>query len=75
MQCLQNTRDPESKQQLQTKLARIEQQIKEEQNRRQQQTALKSHKVLSLHAQLPDLHLILLLSTISCIALQERHIC
>ena len=42
---LQKARDPEARQQLQTQLARVEQQIKEEQTRRQQQTALRSHKV------------------------------
>lgn len=46
---MQKVKDPEARQQLQTQLARIEQQIKEEQTRRQQQTSLKSHKVCSLH--------------------------
>ncbi|KAL3144478.1 hypothetical protein ABBQ32_004218 [Trebouxia sp. C0010 RCD-2024] len=41
---LQGTKDPDSRQQLQTQLARVEQQIKEEQTRRQQQDQLKSHK-------------------------------
>ena len=45
---MQKVKDPEARQQLQTQLARIEQQIKEEQTRRQQQTSLKSHKVCSL---------------------------
>ena len=45
---MQKTRDPEARQQLQTRLARVEQQLKEEQTRRQQQTALKSHKVGNL---------------------------
>ena len=38
-------KDPESKQQLQAQLSRIEQQIKEEQRRRQQQDVLKTQKV------------------------------
>ena len=45
---LQKTKDPDARQQLQNQLARIEQQIKEEQTRRQQQSQLKSHKVRSL---------------------------
>ena len=45
---LQKTKDPDARQQLQNQLARIEQQIKEEQTRRQQQSQLKLHKVQSL---------------------------
>ncbi|KAL3154932.1 hypothetical protein ABBQ38_011464 [Trebouxia sp. C0009 RCD-2024] len=47
---LQGTKDPGSREQLQTRLARVEQQIKEEQTRRQQQDQLKSHKAEELAA-------------------------
>ena len=42
---VQTSKDTDARQKLQQKLARVEQQIKEEQARRQQQAAVKAHKV------------------------------